>query len=226
VYNVEHGWCNLHYSRWLRYGDPTGGRTHISREGPCMVDGCDQRRAARGWCRLHYDRWRRSGDPTVGPVWRTGCAVDGCDQPHNARGWCVMHYYRWRRHGDPNTVFINRGPCSVEGCDRKHSGRGWCSMHHRRWLKYGDPLAPVKPAVEALARSNEQRTIVAGERRAALAQTYNTEGAVGYRASWANALRLQAAHPDMSLAQLGALCDPPITKDAYAGQLRRALEHA
>jgi transposase-like protein len=36
-------------------------------------------------------------------------------------------------------------------------------------------------------------------------------------------LRLQADHPDLSLSELGARCQPPMTKFAYAAKLRRAL---
>lgn len=35
---------------------------------------------------------------------------------------------------------------------------------------------------------------------------------------------LRIEHPELSLAELGALCDPPMTKYAYAARLRRALE--
>jgi DNA-binding transcriptional regulator WhiA len=34
------------------------------------------------------------------------------------------------------------------------------------------------------------------------------------------------AHPHASLADLAATCDPPMTKDAYAGQLRRLIARA
>lgn len=35
--------------------------------------------------------------------------------------------------------------------------------------------------------------------------------------------RLRLAHPDVSLRKLGALADPPLSKDALAGRLRRLL---
>ncbi len=38
--------------------------------------------------------------------------------------------------------------------------------------------------------------------------------------------RLRLAHPQASLEQLGALADPPMTKDAVAGRLRRLLARA
>jgi len=38
--------------------------------------------------------------------------------------------------------------------------------------------------------------------------------------------RLRLDHPQASLEQLGAPADPPLTKDAVAGRLRRLLSHA
>ncbi len=38
--------------------------------------------------------------------------------------------------------------------------------------------------------------------------------------------RLRLDHPQASLEQLGAAADPPLTKDAVAGRLRRLLSHA
>jgi len=38
--------------------------------------------------------------------------------------------------------------------------------------------------------------------------------------------RLRLEHPQASLEQLGALADPPMTKDAVAGRLRRLLARA
>ena len=58
-----HGYCNMHYERWRKHGDPT-------REPPqpiegCAIDDCEAAHYCRGWCRIHYNRWRRQGDPLV-----------------------------------------------------------------------------------------------------------------------------------------------------------------
>lgn len=103
------GWCNLHYQRWRKHGDPLGSAP----KGPsdCAVDGCDRPHEARGWCNVHYARWWRHGDPLADGrapgVEQTACSVDGCDQPVHikSRGWCSAHYQRWRKRGttDPAT---------------------------------------------------------------------------------------------------------------------------
>jgi len=38
--------------------------------------------------------------------------------------------------------------------------------------------------------------------------------------------RLRLEHPQASLEELGALVDPPMTKDTVSGRLRRLLSHA
>lgn len=60
------GWCDTHYSRYRRHGDPL----YVTRRGrvraaptPCMIDGCKQMSLMRSLCRKHYDRWHKHGDP-------------------------------------------------------------------------------------------------------------------------------------------------------------------
>lgn len=67
------GWCRAHYSRFQRYGDPTGSGKPISerrrgrkgREG-CDVAGCERKHYGHGLCVIHYERKTRTGD--VGPA--------------------------------------------------------------------------------------------------------------------------------------------------------------
>ena len=61
------GFCNLHYLRWRRHGDPLTVRTRPK----CVF--CDQPHRARGFCWSHYARWRRAGkkDPHLeSGTWR------------------------------------------------------------------------------------------------------------------------------------------------------------
>lgn len=53
------GWCDMHYSRWKRHGDPRWERPVKT----CSIDGCDRPSCARGWCQRHYLRWYYHGDP-------------------------------------------------------------------------------------------------------------------------------------------------------------------
>lgn len=62
---VCRGWCDMHYTRWKRHGNPLA----LKPRGPaptikrCIIDECARPRHARGYCGLHYMRWKRHGDP-------------------------------------------------------------------------------------------------------------------------------------------------------------------
>ena len=62
------GYCNPHYKRWRRYGDPEAGQpTPIVGATVCSHDGCDNTgRMTRGLCSRHYHRLSRYGDPDGG----------------------------------------------------------------------------------------------------------------------------------------------------------------
>jgi HNH endonuclease len=71
----------------------------------CIVDGCDNKIAARGYCTKHYQRLKRFGDPLAlsrnAPGAFTCCSVPGCQNPYLCKGFCSRHYMRWIKHGDP-----------------------------------------------------------------------------------------------------------------------------
>ena len=160
------GWCNAHWLRWQRFGDPLAVLLGPWWPEICRVDGCDKPTRSRGWCHTHYSRWKRTGDaspavPVVPHVPSVGeCAVEGCDRCPVNRGLCHAHYERLRLTGDlsadiPIRSRINRippgTPCAVEGCEKSAKGgaRGWCAMHYTRWKEHGDLLyvPPQAPAI-------------------------------------------------------------------------------
>jgi hypothetical protein len=123
------GWCNAHYQRWLKDGDPGAGRPlrySLVQGGQCAVEGCGEPVKAKGWCGRHYERQRRHGDLLA-------------DTP-----------------GRPGKRLL---PCKVPDCtDLATGGYGWCKRHHQRWYKHGDPLAgkeytrrgaPLRERIEA-----------------------------------------------------------------------------
>jgi hypothetical protein len=145
------GWCDMHYQRWVRHGDPMV-TLYLQPPKICAVDGCDRIVAARGWCDMHYQRWQRWGDPLICarpksemiPNLGRTCSVDGCDRPARAKGLCGMHHARWLKHGSTDLPERSWGPppppCSVEGCTDPADTRGLCDKHYQRWRNHGDPL--------------------------------------------------------------------------------------
>lgn len=56
----KRGYCDAHYMKVWRYGDPFGGRVIRMK---CRLAGCEKRHYGRGYCQKHYMRLYRHGNP-------------------------------------------------------------------------------------------------------------------------------------------------------------------
>ena len=137
---LARGWCNRHYKRWQKFGDPLGSAPPPEKK-TCSIDGCEKPHEARGWCNMHYQRWQKHGDPLATLAYRddpeaaflartepivgdpgciiwTGGTVSGGYGSHRVDGRMVLaHRYAWEReHGPiPDGMFIDH-TCWERSC--------------------------------------------------------------------------------------------------------------
>jgi hypothetical protein len=64
----KRGWCEFHYERWRRHGDPLAGgpKQNTPLLGKCKVEDCMKRDVAWNLCTKHYSKWQKYGDPLGG----------------------------------------------------------------------------------------------------------------------------------------------------------------
>ena len=63
----ESGFCQMHYNRWLRNGDPNiKTQRVIQKKLPCSY--CKKPRAGNGLCATHWMQNKRRGDPLAPPL--------------------------------------------------------------------------------------------------------------------------------------------------------------
>lgn len=143
------GWCNAHYKRWKRHGDPLAGGSTRQRGRVCDIEACGLPHEARGYCQVHYNRWLSTGNPlrpcaTCGiDVVKLGdrtycsddctpaCRIDGCGRKVQAgQSVCPTHHAVIRRNGgnDPAYTWAKEKRCVVCGATEwVGKGRKFCS---------------------------------------------------------------------------------------------------
>src|SRR5258708_2215197 len=70
---LRRGWCDPHYRRWKRNGDPGDASLQAHTGGSCSVEGCSgSGPLRRSWCQMHYVRWKKTAT-TADPEKKVQC---------------------------------------------------------------------------------------------------------------------------------------------------------
>lgn len=90
--------CSMHYTRWLRDGDPGESQPREIHATRCAVDGCKKPGPYhRGMCEMHYTRVKRTGGTERRYYQHTPgerCSAQGCNRLAEIREYCPPHAQR------------------------------------------------------------------------------------------------------------------------------------
>lgn len=152
------GWCQKHYLKWRKYGDPTAGLERDERNRnagqECRIGDCENPAISRGWCQKHYNRFLKYGDPEMVKVakhkGREACQFEGCNRVQKARGFCPGHYTLVRQSADyehmlPEEARAER--CLAPECQNPQFIGGLCHSHNEHWTRKGEAWAQEQDVV-------------------------------------------------------------------------------
>lgn len=125
---LKRGWCEFHYGRWLRYGDPLAGgprRAAPNTLDRCVVDGCGKRAIGQSLCGNHYRRLSKYGDPLGGHYEQTGKTT----RWHKDRNGYVRRFDRKDPNAGPNGFVYQHREVMAGTLGRPLSGDE--SVHHK-----------------------------------------------------------------------------------------------
>lgn len=111
----HHGFCNKHYKRWYRNGDPLKTKYNMA-GGICVVESCGRPVMAKQLCSMHWKRNRNHGSPDVKLNTNNKglkCAVLTCENEAFSKGYCQTHYKTVFKYGRENLIIAPRGSGTI-----------------------------------------------------------------------------------------------------------------
>lgn len=98
----KRGWCEFHYGRWRRFGDPTAGgprkRSPGTMASTCIAPGCAKKARSSDLCSMHYQRLREHGSIDGGKWHQNGRSKEW----HVAKSGYVIRF-------DPMSIHATSG---------------------------------------------------------------------------------------------------------------------
>jgi hypothetical protein len=124
---VSRGYCDPHYKRFRRHGDPTVLKriARYAADAQCKAEGCDRQPRANQLCSMHWMRQSTTGDLGGGASTKPRgvlCAVDGCPTRRaGVHGYCQKHINRLRKTGFTGPADVTPANRTCWWCDRPFS---------------------------------------------------------------------------------------------------------
>ena len=101
------GFCDKHYRRFKRYGDPLG--FFVKEKTYCSLDNCNKPHKGHGFCNQHYQRFKKHGDPNFLSV-----ELHGMDGTPEYFSWVDM---RRRCYNPKRPAYKDYGGRGIKVCD-------------------------------------------------------------------------------------------------------------
>lgn len=152
VTRKKHGYCEAHYTRMRRHGNPESGRASPDLKPPseCKEDSCSKQPYAKGLCIAHYTRMRRHGSATGGSTGRkeaikwledhSGYDLDDCiEWPYSRsdRGYGLVTFKGRQIVASRAICILAHGEPPTEKHEAAHScgngNKGCVNPKHLRW---------------------------------------------------------------------------------------------